>query len=90
MTFQSINPASGTPVSSYEEMQRAEVSKTIEKAHAAFLDWRKTSLSERGALMKKAGQILRDKSKEYARLMAEEMGKPLKEGIAEAEKCAAC
>lgn len=90
MTFQSINPASGTLVSSYEEMQRAEVSKTIEKAHAAFLDWRRTSFGERGALMKKAGQILRDKSKEYARLMAEEMGKPLKEGIAEAEKCAAC
>lgn len=90
MTFQSINPASGTPVSSYEEMQRGEVSKTIEKAHAAFLDWRRTSFSERVAPMKKAGQILRDKSKEYARLMAEEMGKPLKDGIGEAEKCAAC
>jgi hypothetical protein len=90
MTFQSINPVSGTPVSSYDEMQRAEVSKIVDSAHAAFLSWRTAPFRERAALMKRAGQILRDKSKEYGRLMAEEMGKPLKEGIAEAEKCAGC
>ena len=88
MTFQSINPASGTPVSSYEEMQRAEVSKIIEQAHSAFLGWRRTPFRDRAVPLKKAGQILRDKSKEYGRLMAEEMGKPFKDGIAEAEKCA--
>lgn len=90
MTFQSINPASGTPVSSYEEMQRAEVSKIIEKAHAAFLDWRRKSFSERAPLMKKAGAILRERAKDYGRLMAEEMGKPFKDGVAEIEKCAGC
>lgn len=90
MTFQSINPASGTPVSSYEEMQRAEVNKIVEKAHTAFLDWRRKPFRERAPLIKKAGEILRDNAKEYGRLMAEEMGKPLKEGIAEIQKCAAC
>jgi succinate-semialdehyde dehydrogenase/glutarate-semialdehyde dehydrogenase len=40
--------------------------------------------------MKKAGQILRDRARDYARLMAEEMGKPFKDGVAEAEKCATC
>lgn len=88
MTFQSINPASGTPVSSYDEMQRSEVSKIVGQAHNAFLGWRRTPFHDRAAPLKKAGQILRDKSKEYGRLMAEEMGKPFKEGIAEAEKCA--
>jgi succinate-semialdehyde dehydrogenase/glutarate-semialdehyde dehydrogenase len=38
--------------------------------------------------MKKAAQIFRDKSEDYARLMAEEMGKPIASGRAEAEKCA--
>jgi succinate-semialdehyde dehydrogenase/glutarate-semialdehyde dehydrogenase len=88
MTFQSINPASGTPVASYEETQRTEVSRIIEKAHTAFLDWRRVSFRDRAMPLRKAGQILRDKSREYARLMAEEMGKPFKDGIAEAEKCA--
>jgi succinate-semialdehyde dehydrogenase/glutarate-semialdehyde dehydrogenase len=90
MTFQSINPASGTPVSSYEEMQRNEVSRIIEQAHQAHLDWRHVSFRGRAAPMKKAGRILRDRAREYARLMAEEMGKPFRDGIAEAEKCATC
>jgi succinate-semialdehyde dehydrogenase/glutarate-semialdehyde dehydrogenase len=71
-------------------MEQTEVNKTIEKSHAAFLGWRKTSFRERALLMKKAGSILRSKAKDYGRLMAEEMGKPLKDGTAEAEKCAAC
>ena len=32
--------------------------------------------------------LLRDRSKEYGVLMADEMGKPLSQGIAEIEKCA--
>jgi succinate-semialdehyde dehydrogenase/glutarate-semialdehyde dehydrogenase len=90
MTFQSINPASGTPVSSYEEMQRNEVNRIVEQAHQAHLDWRHVSFRDRAAPMKKAGQILRDRAPEYASLMAEEMGKPFKDGAAEIEKCAAC
>jgi succinate-semialdehyde dehydrogenase/glutarate-semialdehyde dehydrogenase len=38
--------------------------------------------------MRVAGRIVREKTDEYARLMADEMGKPLAEGRAEAEKCA--
>ena len=38
--------------------------------------------------MKKAAAILRERKAEFARLMAIEMGKPLKQGVAEAEKCA--
>src|SRR6185436_4417643 len=50
--------------------------------------WRKTSFAERGRLMKRAGEILRQRKEEFARLMAIEMGKPLKQGVAETEKCA--
>jgi succinate-semialdehyde dehydrogenase/glutarate-semialdehyde dehydrogenase len=38
--------------------------------------------------MKTAAAILRSRKDEFARLMALEMGKPLKQGVAEAEKCA--
>jgi len=90
MTFQSVNPANGIPISSYQEMQRADINKIIEKCHAAFLDWRKKQFDERARLMKKAGAILRERSREYGRLMAAEMGKPIKDGIAETQKCATC
>ena len=38
--------------------------------------------------MKKTAEILRERKDELAKLMAVEMGKPLKQGVAEVEKCA--
>ena len=38
--------------------------------------------------MRAAAQILRRNATEYGRLMAQEMGKPLRQGVAEVEKCA--
>jgi len=39
--------------------------------------------------MRKVASILRTRNSEYARTMAVEMGKPVVQGEAEAEKCAA-
>ena len=39
-------------------------------------------------MMQRAAHILRENAHEYAVLMAQEMGKPIKDGRAEAEKCA--
>ncbi len=83
-----INPATGEKVRTYEEMTPEQVSQVIEQAHAAFLDWRRTDFSDRAPLMKQAAQILRDREQEYAELMAVEMGKPVRDGRAEVQKCA--
>src|SRR6185295_3010398 len=83
-----INPATGKEIASYEEMAPADVARAIEKANAAFLGWRRKSLTERAKPMKAAAKILRDKAAEFGKLMAEEMGKPISDGIAEAQKCA--
>ena len=88
MAIESINPANGRTIKSYEEMTPAQVAGAIEQAHAAWQTWRRTPFSARAPLMKKAAGILRDRKRELATLMAVEMGKPLKQGIAEAEKCA--
>src|SRR5260370_37725926 len=56
--------------------------------HGAFLKWRHTSFDERAAMMREAARILRGKAAEYARLMAQEMGKPVRDAVAEVEKCA--
>jgi succinate-semialdehyde dehydrogenase / glutarate-semialdehyde dehydrogenase len=86
--FTSINPATGKEIASYDEMERGEVARIIDQAHAAFLDWRKKSFAERAKPMKAAAEILRERADELARLMAEEMGKPVTDGVAEAQKCA--
>jgi succinate-semialdehyde dehydrogenase/glutarate-semialdehyde dehydrogenase len=86
--MKAVNPTTGETIKEYEEKTPEEVKSVIEKSHQAFLSWRKTGFTERASLMKKAAHIFRDKSEDYARLMAEEMGKPIASGRAEAEKCA--
>jgi succinate-semialdehyde dehydrogenase/glutarate-semialdehyde dehydrogenase len=88
VSIQSINPATGEKIKDYAEMAPQEVKSIIEKAHQAFLDWRKTGFEQRARLMKKAAQILRGNAEAYAKLMAQEMGKPIAGGRSEAEKCA--
>jgi succinate-semialdehyde dehydrogenase / glutarate-semialdehyde dehydrogenase len=69
-------------------MSAATVTAAIVAADEQYLKWRTTSFPHRAERMRKAGQILRARATEYARLMAVEMGKPLREGIAEANKSA--
>ncbi len=86
--MQSVNPATGKIIKEYKSLAPDEVRSSIKKAHNAFLHWRKTGFPERAALMKKAAGILRNNARPYAELMAREMGKPVRDGRAEAEKCA--
>ena len=90
MTIESINPATGEKLETYDEMSGAAVDATIGLSHEAFRTWRRTSFTERAQRIRAAAQLLRTKAEPLARLMAQEMGKPLRDGIAEAQKCAAC
>jgi succinate-semialdehyde dehydrogenase/glutarate-semialdehyde dehydrogenase len=88
MTLKAINPTTGELIAEYEEMSTEETAAAVDAAHRAFLDWRRLSIAERAVPMRKAGQLLRQRARDYGRLMAEEMGKPIGGGIAEVEKCA--
>jgi succinate-semialdehyde dehydrogenase/glutarate-semialdehyde dehydrogenase len=88
MTITAINPATGDTVKTYEEMTPEEVRHVISQAHETFLDWKLVPFAERARMMQRAAHILRENAKAYGVLMAEEMGKPVKDGRAEAEKCA--
>ena len=88
MTIHAINPATGEEVASYEETSPEAADGIIRSVHEAFLAWRRSTFRERSAPMRRAAEILRENAGEYARLMAREMGKPVKEGVAEARKCA--
>jgi succinate-semialdehyde dehydrogenase / glutarate-semialdehyde dehydrogenase len=88
MALRSINPTDGRLVREYAETDSPAVSRILREAHAAFLEWRKTPFPARAAPMRRAGALLRERRDDLARLMAVEMGKPLAQGRAEAEKCA--
>jgi succinate-semialdehyde dehydrogenase/glutarate-semialdehyde dehydrogenase len=88
MPLDSVNPATGETINTYDEMTPQQAAAAVEEAHAAWKSWRKTPFSERARPMKKAAAIIRERKEELAKLMALEMGKPFKQGVAEAEKCA--
>ncbi len=90
MAIESINPATGQLIKTYDEMTPGEVKEAIDRAHEAFLGWRETGFPQRSDLMRGAARVLRENAEEYARLMTEEMGKVIGEGRAEVEKCAWC
>src|SRR3984957_2763811 len=86
--MESINPFTGEAGQRHHEMTRGEVDAAIESAQHAFLDWRRTDFAHRAQFMRKAAALLDARAEEYGRLMAVEMGKPIRDGIAEAKKCA--
>jgi succinate-semialdehyde dehydrogenase/glutarate-semialdehyde dehydrogenase len=90
MPLQSINPATDTILSTYQEMSSSEVADIVSATHAAHLQWRGTSMDERARILRGAAHLLRSRSNEWAQLMAAEMGKPVRDGVAEAKKCADC
>src|SRR5439155_6052507 len=88
MAFESVNPSTGLAIRRYDETPEAELGDIVRLADAAQRRWRQTSFAERGAVLRRVAQALRDRVEPYADLMAQEMGKPLSQGRAEVEKCA--
>jgi succinate-semialdehyde dehydrogenase / glutarate-semialdehyde dehydrogenase len=88
MSLKVINPVDGSLARTYEQMSKEQMWDVLERSQKAWLEWRRTSFSERGRLMKKAAQLLRDRSESYGKMITLEMGKTLKSAVAEVEKCA--
>ncbi|HET8633252.1 MAG TPA: NAD-dependent succinate-semialdehyde dehydrogenase [Gemmatimonadales bacterium] len=88
MPIISINPTTGDAIQAYDELAPAQVVSAIQGAATAWQEWRATSFTDRATLLRATAAILRERKDELARLMALEMGKPVKQGVSEAEKCA--
>ena len=88
--MESINPHSGQQIHSYAPESDEALRARLQAADHAFRAWKTTSFSDRGKLMRAAAGVLRARKTELAELMADEMGKLLRDGIVEVEKCAGC
>jgi acyl-CoA reductase-like NAD-dependent aldehyde dehydrogenase len=86
--IETINPATGKILASYENSSPEEVSRKVKAAREAFAKWKKLDVTERAEYMRRLGRVMRKNREEYARLVTEEMGKPIRQSLAEIEKCA--
>jgi succinate-semialdehyde dehydrogenase/glutarate-semialdehyde dehydrogenase len=75
--------SAGSPVISLSDAREHAA-----RAAEAALGWRERPFLERAESLRNAAQLLRERARPYAELMAREMGKPIAEGQAELEKCA--
>lgn len=86
--MKSINPHNGELIREYKEYSEAMIEKILTDVNNSNKLWAHTGFTARAKLFKELAHMLRHEKLEYAELMAEEMGKPMKEGVSEIEKCA--
>jgi succinate-semialdehyde dehydrogenase/glutarate-semialdehyde dehydrogenase len=88
MKIQSINPYTEQVTQEFELMTGAELDRQVERSREAFKAWRGVPVIERAKHLKTLGDRLRAEKRKYAELITREMGKPIRESLAEIEKCA--
>jgi succinate-semialdehyde dehydrogenase / glutarate-semialdehyde dehydrogenase len=87
--LKSIYPATGELVAEYNYHTQAEVESIVSLVGQSQSEWSKSSFDVRKQLMFRVSELLRKKAGEYGRLITMEMGKPVRQSVAEVEKCAA-
>lgn len=87
MIIHTINPSDGSILQDYSLSSFDECSEIIKNVHNGFSDWKKSTFTKRAELLLSLAEELLAKEHFFAELMAKEMGKPLKQGIAEVQKC---
>lgn len=88
MDFISINPATGRQASVRAPHRPEEAERLLARAARVQVDWARRTLFDRLEVLAQVARLLREWAPSLAELMAVEMGKPLAQGRAEAEKCA--
>ena len=79
------NPVTDTVLETFETLEDAAVDPIIAASSDAFDEWSATPVSKRAEIVAKAAALFEERKDKLAAIIAEEMGKPLPEGIEEAE-----
>ena len=81
-TFASIDPATGETIAQIEQAGDADIERAVEAAKAGFKVWSRMTGAERGRILKRTADILREKNAALAEIETRDTGKPIQETIA--------
>ena len=87
-TMKSVNPYTGDINRECAVMTDEKVDEAVRDARKRFERWRCVPLVQRLDYIRATGEALRNNKQHYAELMTMEMGKPIRDAVAEVEKCA--
>lgn len=77
--YRTVNPYTGDTEQEFPFLDPAGIGGVVERAHAAFLDWRRRPVEERAQLVGRAGELMLERKDEFAALVTREMGKRIQE-----------
>ncbi len=83
----SVNPSTGSLIKSFDQYSDEHINQLLNRSSEIQKNWQNTELCLRLTCLEHLSGILSDFKRDYALLMAEEMGKPIRQGIGEIEKC---
>lgn len=78
-SFENKNPATGEVLCQVHVASQSDVDKAIQSAKEGFLKWSKMPARQRGQILMKASQVLRERNDELAHLEVLDTGKPISE-----------
>jgi succinate-semialdehyde dehydrogenase / glutarate-semialdehyde dehydrogenase len=85
-TYAVVNPATGETVKEYPEISDADLRAAIDRAGAASKSWPSSStVADRAALVRKVGDLHKERSTELAEIIVREMGKPIDQALGEVD-----
>lgn len=88
MGYISFDPWQQKLVTAVPEMDDDQIDDVTGRAWSAFCDWRILPSGERCKPVVAMADIIQQRREDLAKMMASEMGKPVAQGLAEADKCA--
>jgi succinate-semialdehyde dehydrogenase/glutarate-semialdehyde dehydrogenase len=74
-----VNPATGDTIGTLPHASKADLDRALDAAARGFQSWRKVSPNERAKVLRKAGELIRERAERIATLMTLEEGKTLGE-----------
>lgn len=88
-TVETVNPATGEKLAAYPLISWKEALEVARKADETYrTKWKVLNVSERASFTGSIAKSLRTKKSEYAKIITQEMGKPIVQSENEIEKCA--
>ncbi|PXW24814.1 NAD-dependent succinate-semialdehyde dehydrogenase [Paraburkholderia caballeronis] len=78
-----FNPATGDVIGQVPHASKADLQRAVDASVRAFGQWRHVPANDRVKVLRKAGDLLRERADSIAKLMTLEQGKPLAEARAE-------
>ncbi len=88
-TYQVTDPSTGEVVESFDHATDEQIQSALTASHTAYSTWKDVPIDERAVVVKRVAALFAERADELAAIATQEMGKPLAEGVEEAEFCQA-